>query len=58
MGRFIYVQLVKASTFLFCWWALMGLWDLLVASGFFALIAWLFLMYFFVRAIAGMFMDG
>ena len=49
--------LLKILAFLFCWLALMGLLDLLVASGFFALIATIILGYFFIRAIVGMLMG-
>ena len=54
---FFWRLLLKIIAFLFCWWALMKMFDLFVASGFFALIATIILGYFFIRAIVGMLMG-
>ena len=51
MGNFIATKVSQLLGFLLSWWAVMGLWDLLVASGFFTFIMAIVVTFLFVGAL-------
>ena len=56
MGDFIAAKLFQLLGFLFLWWVVLGLLDLLVASGFFILLFSVVVAFLFILVLAYMLM--